>query len=350
MHIIKTVNTKASWKLIAGHFIFVIIFVLFSFAAFAGDALIDWPTTHQSIRGFGASTAWSGSAMPAALADLFFRTDGSNIGLSIYRTRIPPDGSLTGEIGSVQEALARNNNIILWAAPWSPPAAMKSTGNVNTGCLMSQDYQAYAAYLTKYVQTMDTSLNAIVSGTQLYALSVQNEPDWDTGGSYEMCTWTAQQIHTFVLNNLGPAMQSSCPNTKLLMPESFGDSLAMSDPTLNDSAAAPFVGIVGEHLYGLAGNEPKIPNGYPLAVSLGKEYWETEFYNNSLSSYDATMTEGLKTAVQIHNAMTIANFNAYHYWWMISTGNDNGGLVPWDALMQHARRRRFTAWGIFRNL
>ena len=310
-------------------FIFLLIFMSFSIILFASDAIVDWYTTHQSIRGFGASTAWSGTTMPAALADLFFRTDGANIGLSIYRTRIPPDGTFTGEMGSVQEALQRNSNIIVWAAPWSPPAAMKSTDNVNCDVLVSTNYQAYANYLTKYVQTIDTSLNAIVSGTKLYALSVQNEPDWNTCASnYEGCTWTADQIHSFILNNLGPAMQASCPDTKLLMPESFGDSLAMSDPTLNDSAAASFVGIVGEHLYGLPGNEPKTPNAYPLAVTLGKEYWETEFYNNSLSSYDATMTEGLKTAVQIHNALAIAEFNAYHYWWMISTGNDNGGLVP----------------------
>ena len=308
---------------------YIILLFLLPVISFAADALVDWGTTHQSIRGFGASTAWSGTAMPAALADLFFRTDGSNIGLSIYRTRIPPDGTLTGEMGSVTEALQRNSSIIVWAAPWSPPAAMKSTDNVNCDVLLSTNYQAYANYLTKYVQTMDASLNSIVNGKQLYALSVQNEPDWNTcSAGYEGCTWTAAQMHSFVLNNLGPAMQASCPDTKLMMPESFGDSLAMSDPTLNDSAAAAYVGIVGEHLYGLGGNEPKTPNAYPLAVSLGKEYWETEFYNNSLSSYDATMTEGLKTAVQIHNALTIANFNAYHYWWMISTGNDNGGLVP----------------------
>jgi glucuronoarabinoxylan endo-1,4-beta-xylanase len=308
---------------------YAILLFLLPVISFAADALVDWGTTHQSIRGFGASTAWSSSTMPAALADLFFRTDGSNIGLSIYRTRVPPDGTLTGEMGSVQEALQRNSSIIVWAAPWSPPAAMKSTDNVNCDVLVSTNYQAYANYLTKYVQTMDASLNSIVSGTKLYALSVQNEPDWNTcSAGYEGCTWTADQIHSFILNNLGPAMQASCPDTKLLMPESFGDSLAMSDPTLNDSAAAAYVGIVGEHMYGLPGNEPKTPNPYPLAVSLGKEYWETEFYNNSLSSYDATMTEGLKTAVQIHNALTIANFNAYHYWWMISSGNDNGGLVP----------------------
>jgi len=329
MNNIKTIKINAPGIIDIRRFLFLFAYLLFSFAAFAGDAVIDWGTTHQSIRGFGASTAWSGTTMPSALADLFFRTDGSNIGLSIYRTRIPPDGTLTGEMGSVQEALQRNSNIIVWAAPWSPPAAMKSTDNVNCDVLESANYQAYANYLTKYVQTINTSLNAIVSGTQLYALSVQNEPDWNTcSAGYEGCTWTADQIHSFILNNLGPAMQASCPNTQLLMPESFGDSLAMSDPTLNDSAAAAYVGIVGEHLYGLPGNEPKTPNAYPLAVSLGKEYWETEFYNNSLSSYDATMTEGLNTAVQIHNALTIANFNAYHYWWMISTGNDNGGLVP----------------------
>ena len=296
--------------------------VLFAVSLFSADALVDWGTTHQNIDGFGACSAWSGSAMPAAIADLLFRTDASNIGLSIYRTRIPPDGTMTGELASVQEAQARNSNIIVWAAPWSPPAAMKNTGNVNTGVLLPASYQAYANYLTKYVKDAYTKY-----GLSFYALSVQNEADWPPG-SYEGCTWSAQQLHDFVMNNLGPALSASSPSVKLMMPESFGDNLALSDTTLNDANAAKYVGIVGEHLYGLPGDEPHPPNPYPLAVSLGKQYWETEYYNNHLGAYDTGMTEGLNTALQMHNALGIAEFNAYHYWWMISTGADNGGLLP----------------------
>ena len=77
-----------------------LIIIVFAVPAYSADCNVDWGTTHQSIRGFGASSAWSGTTMPTALADLFFRTDASNIGLSIYRTRIPPDGTMTGEIGS----------------------------------------------------------------------------------------------------------------------------------------------------------------------------------------------------------------------------------------------------------
>jgi len=298
------------------------VIILFTASINAGNCTIDWGTLHQSIRGFGACSAWSSGTFPSALATFFFNTSGSNLGISMYRTRIPPDGTMTGEISMVQQALAINPSILVWAAPWSPPASMKNTDNVDTGVLLTADYQAYANYLTTYAKDFQTA-----AGVGLYAMSVQNEPDWPPG-TYEGCTWSAQQLHDFILNNFGPAMASSNPNVKIMMPESFGDVLAMSDTTLNDSSAAQYVSVIGEHLYGLSGNEPKTPNAYALAVSLGKEYWETEFYNNSLSSYDATMTEGLNTAVQMHNALTIANFNAYHYWWFVSSGTDNGGLVP----------------------
>jgi O-glycosyl hydrolase len=231
---------------------------------------------------------------------------------------------MTGEIASFQKARVRNAGIIVWAAPWSPPAAMKSTNDVNCGVLLAANYQAYANYLTKYVKDFAT-----ISGTALYALSAQNEPDWDTcSAGYEGCTWTAEQLHQFVRYNLGPALQASSPGVKLMMAESFGGSLAMTNPTLNDAAAEPFVGIIGEHSYGLPGDEPHTHNAYPLAVTLGKEYWQTEYFNNHLSAYDAGMTEGINTAREIHNALTIGEFNAYHYWWMISGSVSNGGLVP----------------------
>jgi glucuronoarabinoxylan endo-1,4-beta-xylanase len=306
-------------------FTYTAISIFLSFSLFAGDCTVDWGTTHQPIKGFGASNAWTGSTMPDNLETFFFNTTGSNLGISIIRMRIPDSNG--GEIPSIKKAQIINPLITVWGSPWTPQnTAWKSTGSLNSGCLISTYYQAYADYLTKYVKDLATN-NSI----NLYACSVQNEPDWDTSGSYEMCTWTAEQMHQFVKNNLGPAMQAGNPTCKILMPESFGCSLALSDPALNDAAAAPYVGIVGEHFYGLGGTEPKNPPAYPLAVSQGKEYWETEYYNNynGTDAYDATMTEGLNTARQIHNAMTGAEFNAYHYWWFQSGGtNTNSGLLP----------------------
>ena len=77
----------------------------------------------------------------------------------------------------------------------------------------------------------------------LYALSIQNEPDWDP--TCEGCVWTGTQMRDFLKNN-GAGMGS----TPVIMPESFHFDFALSDPTLNDPAAAARVSIVGGHPYG----------------------------------------------------------------------------------------------------
>jgi hypothetical protein len=45
--------------------------------------------------------------------------------------------------------------------------------------------------------------------------------------------------------------------------------------------------------------------------------WETEHYFGS----DDSITNGLQLAQEIHNFMTVGNANAYHYWWLLGSGN-----------------------------
>src|SRR4051812_8157197 len=57
-----------------------------------GPAAVDLTQTHQRIDGFGASSAWTGSNIPDAMADLFFSAD-TGIGLSLLRIQIKPEGN-----------------------------------------------------------------------------------------------------------------------------------------------------------------------------------------------------------------------------------------------------------------
>ena len=155
-------------------------------------ATINWTDVHQQIDGFGASSAWTMPTMTTAQANLFF-SQTSGIGLSLLRSRIAPNGT-TGEVSTMQLAQARAR----WsgARPWSPPAAWKTNNDVNNGgSLLPSHYQDYANQLANYVQNMQAQ------GINLYALSIQNEPDWTA--TYESCNWTASQFHDFVAV-LGP--------------------------------------------------------------------------------------------------------------------------------------------------
>ena len=74
---------------------------------------------------------------------------------------------------------AQDRGVRIWGTPWSPPASMKSNGNTNNGgSLLAGDYQAYANYLSSYVLGLKNSY-----GINLYAVSIQNEPDYRQAGS-----------------------------------------------------------------------------------------------------------------------------------------------------------------------
>ncbi|MDB4442799.1 hypothetical protein N9219_05205 [bacterium] len=132
------------------------------------DVTINWNDQHQQLDGFGASCAWEAQNISDTLADLFFSVE-EGIGLSLLRNRIAPDGT-TLELATMMKAQARGAKI--WSTPWSPPAEWKTNLDVNNGGhLISDYYQDYADLLVQYVENMKNE------GINLYAISVQNEPD-----------------------------------------------------------------------------------------------------------------------------------------------------------------------------
>jgi glucuronoarabinoxylan endo-1,4-beta-xylanase len=280
-------------------------------------ATINWTDVHQQIDGFGAASAFTGTGITDSQADLFWSTS-SGVGLSLLRTQIQPDGTYP-ESATMQKAQARG--VKIWGAPWTPPANMKTNNSLtNGGSLLAIDYQAYANYLSQYVLTLKNSY-----GISLYALSVQNEPDFTA--TYRSCTWTAQNIHDFILNNLGPTMASSGLTTKIMAsePSQWGRLSTYENTTFNDSAAAAFVGIAAAHNYDSSGNLDNA-SPYPLAQNQGKALWETEVA--TFDTFTGSMSNGLIWAQRINDWMTIANGNAWHYWWLIDGGNgDNEALL-----------------------
>lgn len=249
--------------------------------------------------GFGAGVAFlydGQDPLPEAQMDTLFGTSGAQFGLTIIRIRIPPDGNYTAAVTDGQRAHARGAKIL--ATPWTPPAAMKDNNSlINGGALLPAQYAAYATYLDDFAKHM-ASNNA-----PLAVISVQNEPDWKP--DYESCGWTAEQLRTFCRNNAGAI------SVPVMMPESLGFSHSLSDPTLNDAAAAANVDYIGGHLYGVT-----TITDYPLARSLGKHLWMTEYLEN-----DQTLASSLTTARQITDCLTVGNMSAYIWWKCIGDAN-----------------------------
>ena len=275
-----------------------------------GQCTVDWNDVHQRIDGFGASSAWDGNTWSAAEADLFFSTN-NGCGLSLLRSRIAPNGS-TIESSIMQMAQARGAQV--WSTPWSPPTIYKDTNSVNGGDFVSSiaNYQGYAAQLANYVVTMKNTY-----GINLFAVSVQNEPD--VAQTYESCLWTSQQIHDFIPYLSSALTASNVASTKIMLPEDEFWQWSLATNTMNDVTTSNLVGVLAAHDYN---NSPAAVTQF--GIPCPKPLWETEHYFGA----DDSIANGVALAEEIHSFMTVAQANAYHYWWL--EGSANGSLVGDD--------------------
>jgi glucuronoarabinoxylan endo-1,4-beta-xylanase len=160
-------------------------------------------------------------------------------------------------------------------------------------------YAAYAQHLNDFVSYMKNN------GVELYAISVQNEPDY----AHTWTWWTPSEMLNFMKNYAGSI------NCRVIAPESFSYMKNMSDPILNDSTALANMEILGAHLYGT----PESSFSYPLFKQKGanKELWMTEvYYPNSNNNSADLWPEALEVSYHIHNAMVLGDFQTYVWWYI----------------------------------
>lgn len=251
-------------------------------------------TTYQTIRGFGghSGVGWIAD-LTAAQVDAAYGTGPGQIGLSIMRMRID-SSSANWQIQVPAAQLAKAKGATLFATPWSPPAHMKTNNNIVHGRLLPSYYADYTTHLLNFAAHMQAN------GAALYAISIQNEPDWNP--DYEGCEWNSTEFINYL-----KAEGSRFGTLKVMAPESLNFSKALGDPILNDATAALQFDIVAGHLYGVS------PSDYPLARSKGKELWMTEHFtdNSDANNWSAAMP----VAMELHNSM-MANYSAYVWWYI----------------------------------
>lgn len=295
----------------------------------SGISTVTWTNVRQRIDGFGASSAWR-STWSSSVANIFFSTN-TGIGLSLLRTRIAPGGT-TVENSIMQ--MARDLGARVWSTPWTPDTPFKTANqngviSVNGGGLdgTPANYQAYANQLAGYVVDMKNTY-----GVNLYALSVQNEPDYNTT-NYESCAWTGQQIHDFVPYLSAALAASNVASTKIIIPESasWSGNTPLYMTAMNDASVAPLVSVIANHNYVQDNNagDQTTPAAIP---SYGKALWETEV--STFDPFDGSMTNGVYWAKRIHAFLTVAQVNAWHYWWLSGSGSNEGLAGSSDVLAQ----------------
>ena len=261
---------------------------------------IDASATYQTWDGFGAMNSWGDSDYwTNSECDLLFGT----LGIDIMRLRIPTDEQHWQNLLKPAGYAVKNYGAKLLASPWSAPAEWKDTGSINgkvgetRSHLLTEHYEDYAKYLEKYAKYMKDS------GLALYAISIQNEPDWPS--SYEGCYWTPEQIASFA-SGYAHLIESAA----VVSGEPMGSNTKYWDVILDDEKACENVDILAGHLYGNGAMK-----AYPRAAEKGKSLWMTEhLLNDSWTDDSSHWEETIAMADEISDCIT-NGWNAYIWWY-----------------------------------
>ncbi|MFD7983927.1 ricin-type beta-trefoil lectin domain protein [Kitasatospora indigofera] len=280
-----------------------------AFGAGAGSGgqliTVDDSTRYQQFTGGGASftdtAAWllnSSGALSAATRDatmrgLFSPTDG--IGLSFLRNPMGssdlarygytyddrPAGQtdpalanfsiahdLVDVLPLTKQAAQLNPGLSVMASPWTAPAWMKDSGNLNGGWLKADYYGSYAQYFVKYLQAYQAQ------GVPVKYVTVQNEPTCCSG--YPSMSWNGSGLAYFTKTNLLPALAAAGLNTKVLSLDWNWDQYASyAAPTVDDPAVRshPNFGGIAWHGYGGdVATQTTVHNQYPAVDAFDTEH------------------------------------------------------------------------------
>ncbi|ALC20640.1 ricin-type beta-trefoil lectin domain protein [Streptomyces pristinaespiralis] len=266
---------------------------------------VDENTRYQTFTGGGASftdtAAWlmkgsgalSQATRDATMRKLFSPTDG--IGLSFVRN--PMGGSDLARFGytyndlpagQTDPSLSRfsiahdlqdvlpltkqaeqlNPSLTLVASPWTAPAWMKDSGQLNGGWLKAENYGTYADYFVKYLQAWRDQ------GVPVDYVTAQNEPT--CCGGYPSMSWNASGLAYFTKSELLPKLANAGLPTKVLAHDWNWDTYdAYAAQTVNDAAVRSHPNFGGVAWHGYGGNVSKqtdVHNQYPQLDAFQTEH------------------------------------------------------------------------------
>lgn len=266
---------------------------------------VDENTRYQTFSGGGASftdtAAWlmkgsgalSQTTRDETMRKLFSPTDG--IGLSFVRN--PMGGSDLARFGytyndlpagQTDPALSRfsiahdlqdvlpltkqaeqlNPSLTVVASPWTAPAWMKDSGQLDGGWLRAENYGTYADYFVKYLQAWRDQ------GVPVDYVTAQNEPTCCSG--YPSMSWNASGLAYFTKNELLPKLANAGLPTKVLAHDWNWDTYdAYAAQTVDDAAVRSHPNFGGVAWHGYGGNVSKqteIHNRYPQLDAFQTEH------------------------------------------------------------------------------
>ena len=140
---------------------------------------------------------------------------------------------------------AAGRSVKLLVSPWSPPAWMKTNGEMNHGGRLKPECRAaWAQCFVRFIRAYESE------GVPVWAVSVQNEPmahqRWDS------CLYSAEEERDFVRDHLGPALHAAgLGHVKIVIWDHNRDGMVeRASVVYGDAEAAKYVWGTGFHWYG----------------------------------------------------------------------------------------------------
>ena len=242
-----------------------------------GTLLVDTTRRFQRLEGFGgafteaAATVWQGlpeAAREQLLHDYFNVHSGH--GYTLCRVHMNSCDFALGNYAHVEQAddfelssfsIQRDRQALLpfiqaalrvaaapiqlLVSPWSPPAWMKTNGQMNHGGQLRPECRA--AWAQCYVRFIRAYA---AEGVPVWGVSVQNEPmavqRWDS------CIYSAEEERDFVRDHLGPALHGAgLGHIKIVVWDHNRDLMVERASVMyGDAEAAKYVWGTGFHWYG----------------------------------------------------------------------------------------------------
>jgi O-glycosyl hydrolase len=281
------------------------------------DFVADWTDVNQTIEGFGGSDSYYPD-IDSALLDALYCVNATDpgcanpgIGLTILRSVITTTGTTqSGDWLNQQGVVARGGEC--WGIPWNVAGCTPGTA------LPTTSYLSWAETLASW------ATGAADAGVAVYAISVQNEPDYNGNGD---CLYTSAQMAAFI-DVFGPVLHGLSDaglDVKVMGPDTseWPDFDGDYRPTIEaDPVANAQTDIFTTHQY------TTFSSG---AVADGtRSMWETEM--SAFDTFDPSIANAVnEVSTWIYDAVATYGVNAWHYWWLImpvgATNGDNEGLI-----------------------
>jgi glucuronoarabinoxylan endo-1,4-beta-xylanase len=265
----------------------------------ASSCVVDTSEEYQTIQGFGGINLpeWIGD-LTTEQRETAFGNDENELGFTVLRVYVNNDKNQWYKALETAK-YAQSQGAIVFATPWNPPDELCETftkDGKTAKRLRHDKYAEYAQHLNDFVHYMEDN------GVELYAISVQNEPDYGEDWTW----WTSDECVDFI-SNYGDEI-----DCRLISPETFQYNKEYYNKILENSDAFNNIDIFGTHFYGTTRSNMD----FPALEECGKPIWMTEVYVPNSSSDADTYPEALDVAENIHNGLVVGNISAYVWWYI----------------------------------